>query len=164
MMPWWLPFLTLVLGWLLRYFYDLKIQPTIDKRRKEAEKKQIEQEEKARQEREALKHSWENDRRILSELKDPLEQLATINRFPDSYPPDRCVGLLRSIGERAERIERPEFLTLREKLRNFSEKKESIHSTTLLGELLNIINGKYDRITPQDIINGIDAGLKSIPK
>ena len=98
------------------------------------------------------------------DLKKPLEELTSINRFTDSYPPDSCVRLLRSIKAKAEQIERPEFQPLRKKLYSFSEKKDQIHSSTPSHELLYIINGKYDLVGPQDLLNAIDAELKIIPK
>lgn len=152
-----------VLGWLARVLYDWKIQPTIMKSRRRAEKKGTEQEKKQEQERETLKRSWENNTGILRSLKGPIKELTQISSFPDKYTPEKCVELLSFIESAAEQLEPPEFLTVRERLLKFASKKTDLLSSTLLVQLMNMINGKYDRLSPWDLLNEIDAALKNAP-
>jgi hypothetical protein len=121
------------------------------------------QEEEQKHKRAVLKRSWENNQGILRRLKGPLQELTSIISFQDTYTPAKCVKLLRSIGAEAERIERSEFQSIREKLLKFSKKRDELSQTTPSGELMNIINGKYDRLGPRDLLNEIDATLRDTP-
>jgi hypothetical protein len=140
------------------------VQPRIDKSRKRAEKLECERDEKEKKAREEQKALWENDIQKLRESKGFLEHLSSINRFPDTYDPQACHRLLSAIRGRAELIKGPEMQPIQEKLLKFSDKKNSVHSSTMLSELLNIINGKYDKLAPQDLINEIDQVLAAPPK
>jgi hypothetical protein len=71
--------------------------------------------------------------------------------------------LLRLIKEEAERINRPEFQSKREKLLKFAEKRNGLNSSTTRAELVHIITGKYDRLHPQDLLNDIGTALKITP-
>jgi len=152
-----------ILGWAAKVLYDWKMQPLITRSQKRAEIRKAEQEERERQEREAQDRSWKRDKEILEGLKEPLQELSSVFSFPE-FTPLQCTRLLRSIKEGAEQIDRAEFRSIREKLVNFSMKKDQLSSWTPRDELVNIINGKYDRLQPQDLLNEIDAALKNAPK
>jgi len=166
-MPIWLSILIsfslLFLGWILHYIYDLKVKPKIDESHKRAEKREAEQEEKEKQEREAQDLSWKRDKGILESLKKPLQELNSVFSFPE-YTGLQCTRLLRSIKGGAERIDRTEFRSMRDKLVEFSKKMTRVSSWTPRDELLHIINGKYDRLHPQDLLNEIDEVLKKAPE
>lgn len=152
-----------ILGWAAKVLYDWKMQPLIIRSHKRAEKRKAEQEERERLEREAQDRSWKRDKEILEGLKEPLQELNSVFSFPE-YTALQCTRLLRSIKEGVERIDRAEFRSIREKLVKFSMKKDQLSSWTPRDELVHIINGKYDRLQPQDLLNEIDAALKNAPK
>lgn len=155
--------LFIILGWAAKVLYDWKMQPLITRSHKRAEKRKAEQEERERQEREAQDRSWKRDKEILEGLKEPLQELNSVFSFPE-YTALQCTRLLRSIKEGAERIDRAEFRSIREKLVKFSMKRDQLSSWTPRDKIVHIINGKYDQLQPQDLLNEIDAALKNAPK
>ncbi len=158
-MPIWLSILisvcTLVLGWALRFLYDLKMQPIIERSHRKAKKEEVEREEKERAEKSELIRIRLEDRGALGEIKTFLDGLNSIQSFPDNYPPSACHRLLMLIGNKAERMKSVDNQALREKLLRFASKKDRIGSNIPFGELLNIVNGKYDGLQPQDLINEV---------
>lgn len=152
-----------ILGLATKILYDWKIQPVITRSHKRAEKSTAEQEEREREEREVLRRSWEKNKEILEGLKKPIQELNSVMTFPE-YDALQCTKLLRSIQAGAERIDRAEFRSIRDKLVEFSKKITWISSWTSRGELLHIINGMHDRLNPQDLLNEIDSALKNAPE
>jgi hypothetical protein len=151
---------SLILGWFIRFFYDLKVRPFIEKAHKQSTKKETEREEKEKAERESLQRSREKDRGLLIAIKEPLHELKSIMNAPDSYPPMTCNKLLLSIRGKAERIELSEFRSSQEKLLKFSNKRDSILSTAGFAEIMHIVTGKYDGLGPQDMLNEIETIIK----
>jgi hypothetical protein len=148
-----------ILTLICRYFYDLKVQPKIEKSRKRAEKLESEREEEAKMASRDQELLRRNDIRTLRGMKELLEPMASLFKFSDSCDPQACYSYLRTIRRRAELIKRPEFQDIREKLLKFSDKKDGLNSSLARNELLNIISGKYDVLQPQDLINEIDTIL-----
>lgn len=152
-----------ILGLAAKILYDWKIQPVITRSHKRAEKDAAEQEEREREEREVLRRSWEKNKEILEGLKKPIQELNSVMTFPE-YDALQCTKLLRSIQGGAEQIDQAEFRPIRDKLVEFSKKITWISSWTSRDELLPIINGRYDRLNPQDLLNEIDSALKNAPE
>lgn len=156
--------LTNILTWVLRGLYDLKVKPKIEKSQRQAEKLESEREEKEKRERQNRELSRKKDIAKLTDLKGDLERLNSIGSFPDSYTPEVCHRLLCSMRLKAEQIEQQEFQPIREKLLKFSDKKGRLISSMMLTELMNLINGKYDNLQPQNLINEINTILADAQK
>jgi len=138
-MPWWASFIFLVLGWMFKVIYDWKIQPAITKSHKNREKKEFEKEEKEKRDREEkikeLNQTWKRDRKILSDLQQPLKEFNQMNRFPDRYKAPKCLELASNIEKEAQNIQRPEFQKIKGKLIEYAGGRNQIDQNTPLREL-----------------------------
>lgn len=135
-MPWWLSLIFLALGWMFKVLYDWKIQPAITKSHKKGEKKEIEREEREKREKEEkikeLNQVWKRDRKILSNLQQPLKEFNQMNRFPDSYKAPKCLELASYIEKEAQEIQRSEFQEIKRKLLEYAGRRNQINQNAPL--------------------------------
>lgn len=110
---------------------------------------------------------WKNDRKILSNVKQPLKKFNEMGHFPDKYTAPKCLELASSIEEEAQKIQGPEFQEIREKLLEYTGRKNKINQNTLLHDLLNLFRKRVEpnKYEPLVLCGEIDKVLKtsSIP-
>lgn len=170
-MPWWGSFIFIILGWVFKVIYDWKIQPAITKSHKKREKKEAEEEDKIKREREEkinnLNRIWKNDRRILSNIKQPLIEFNQMNRFPDMYQAPKCLELASFIEKEAQKIQQVEFQEIKKKLLEYAKRKNQIDQNSPLNILLDLFQkpiepNKFEPLVLRDEIDEI-LKVSSIP-
>jgi hypothetical protein len=165
--PWYLSLAFIVLGWLFKVFYDWKIQPAITKSHRKREKKEVDEEERVKNEKQEkidnLNKAWKSDREILRKLQQPLKEFNQMNRFPDTYNAKKCLELALDIEREAGKIQRPEFKEIKEKLLEYGGRRNQINQNTLLHVLKGLFQKRVEpnKYEPLVLSEEIEEILKS---
>lgn len=168
-MPWWISIIFFILGWIFKGLYDWKVQPAITKSHKKREKKETEEEDKIKSEREEkinnLNRIWKNDRRILSNIKQPLKEFNQMNRFPDIYKAPKCLELASHIEKEVQKIQQDEFQEIKKKLLEYAKRKNQINQNSPLNILMDLFQKRIEpnKFEPLILCEEIDEILKGSP-
>jgi protein-tyrosine-phosphatase len=164
---WYLSLALIVLGWLLKVFYDWKIHPAITKSHRKQEKRDIEEEErnkKIKQEKiDELNRIWRMDRESLRKIQQPLREFNQMNRFPDTYRAKKCMELASDIEREAYQIQQPEYKEIKEKLLEYARRKNQIDQNTPLNILMGIFQKRIEpnKFEPLVLHDEIEENLRS---
>lgn len=152
---------------MLKAFYDWKIRPAITKSYKKQEKREAEEEERKKREKQEkinnLNRIWKNDREALQSMRQPLMEFNAMNRYHIPHQATRCFELASQIEERAEKIQRPEFQQIKQKLLEYAGRKNQIDQNTILKQLMNLFQRQIepDKYEPFVLWKEIEETLKA---
>ncbi len=132
----------LALGWVARWYYDLKIQPKIKEAHRRAEQQEKEDEEKrtlARRNRlDGLNASWKQGREALRLAQAMLGEFNQMNRFPDRYSASKCAELAAQTEAAAKELDDSRYADIKKKLLEYAARRDQINVNTPLRELTRI--------------------------
>jgi hypothetical protein len=160
MSPWIIPITILILSCIYLVFHEWKVKPALSNRQKN--RGQEKKETKKQQKTNALNQQWQADKEILRNMREPLSKFNSLDRCARGTVKMICFEGTKQIKEQAQKIQRPEFQSIKTKLLEFAGRIDQIGLETSPRLFISLFQKKInDKYEPTILWEEIERILKT---